>query len=72
VLNHKSSLFVGNHRARTTAILSGLASTCRRHDIDPQRYFTQLLLGLPAMPLSELDRWFPTNRNTATRPPPSE
>jgi len=44
VLNRKNSLFVGNERAgRTAAILSGLASTCRRHGIDPQRYLTQLL-----------------------------
>jgi hypothetical protein len=39
VLNRKNSLFVGNERAgRTAAILSSLTSTCRRHDIDPQRY----------------------------------
>ncbi len=60
VLNRKNSLFVGNERAgRTAAILSSLASTCRRHDIDPQRYLTQLLVGLPATPTSQLDRWLP-------------
>ena len=42
VLNRKNSLFVGNPRGgRTAAILSSLTSTCRRHDIDPQLYFTQ-------------------------------
>jgi hypothetical protein len=32
------------------AILASLTSTCRRHDIDPQLYFTQLLTNLPWHP----------------------
>ena len=60
VLNRKNSLFVGNPRGgRTAAVLSSLASTCRRHDVDPQRYLTQLLTNLPATPLSQLDAWLP-------------
>ncbi len=43
VLNRKNSLFVGNARGgRTAAILASLTSTCRRHDVDPQLYLTQL------------------------------
>jgi len=60
VLNRKNSLFVGNERAgRTAAVLSGLASTCRRRSVDPQRYLTQLLVGLPGTPAKEIDRWLP-------------
>jgi transposase len=60
VLNRKNSLFVGNERGgRTFAILSSLTSTCRRHDVDPQRYLTQLLTNLPATPMSQLDQWLP-------------
>ena len=60
VLNRKNSLFVGNPRGgRTAAILSSFASTCKRHDIDPQLYFTQLLTNLPATPISQLDQWLP-------------
>lgn len=60
VLNRKNSLFVGNPRGgRTAAILSSLASTCRRHAIDPQRYLTQLLTNLPATPMSQIDQWLP-------------
>jgi transposase len=60
VLNRKNSLFVGNDRGgRTAAILSSFTSTCRRHAIDPQRYFTQLLTNLPATPISQLDHWLP-------------
>jgi transposase len=60
VLNRKNSLFVGNQRGgQTAAILSSLTSTCRRHDIDPQRYLTQLLSNLPATPMSQLDQWLP-------------
>jgi transposase len=60
VLNRKNSLFVGNERGgATSAILSSLTSTCRRHQIDPQHYLTQLLTNLPSTPMSQLERWLP-------------
>jgi transposase len=60
VLNRKNSLFVGNQRAgHTAAVLSSFTSTCKRHDIDPQRYLTQLLTNLPGTPISQLDQWLP-------------
>jgi transposase len=60
VLNRKNSLFVGNARGgRTAAILASLTSTCRRHDMDPQMYLTQLLVNLPAARMSELPAWLP-------------
>jgi transposase len=60
VLNRKNSLFVGNPRGgRTAAILASLTSTCRRHDVDPQLYLTQLLINLPAAQMNELSDWLP-------------
>jgi transposase len=60
VLNRKNSLFVGNPRGgRTAAILASLTSTCRRHDVDPQLYLTQLLMNLPQAKVSELADWLP-------------
>lgn len=60
VLNRKNSLFVGNPRGgRTAAILASLTSTCRRHEIDPQLYLTQLLVNLPSWPMRDLDAWLP-------------
>jgi transposase len=60
VLNRKNSLFVGNPRGgRTAAILASITSTCRRHDIDPQRYLTQLLVNLPGLPNRQLAAWLP-------------
>jgi transposase len=60
VLNRKNSLFVGNPRGgRTASILASLTSTCRRHDIDPQLYLTQLLMNLPAAQMNELPAWLP-------------
>src|ERR1700676_5540061 len=60
VLNRKNSLFGGNARGgRTAAILASLTSTCRRHDVDPQRYLTQLLINLPTLPVSQLTQWLP-------------
>ncbi|HVA64750.1 MAG TPA: IS66 family transposase [Terriglobales bacterium] len=75
VLNRKNSLFVGNPRGgRTAAILSSLSSTCRRHGVDPQLYFTQLLLHLPAWPTRELADWLPDQwklRQAALPNPPA-
>lgn len=60
VLNRKNSLFVGNARGgRTAAILASLTSSCRRHDIDPQLYLTQLLVNLPSLRISDLPDWLP-------------
>jgi len=60
VLNRKNSLFVGNARGgRTAAILASLTSTCRRHEVDPQLYLTQLLMNLPQAKVSELSDWLP-------------
>ncbi len=60
ILNRKNSLFVGNARGgRTAAILASLTSTCRRHEIDPQIYLTQLLTNLPSTPHSDLSTWLP-------------
>jgi transposase len=60
VLTRKNSLFVGNSRGgRTAAILASLTSTCRRHEVDPQLYLTQLLMNLPHTKMSELADWLP-------------
>src|SRR5215467_13229940 len=60
ILNRKNSLFVGNPRGgRTAAILASLTSSCRRHDMDPQLYLTQLLMNLPQAKVSELSDWLP-------------
>jgi transposase len=59
-LGRKNFLFVGNERGgQTAAILSSITSTCRRHEINPQIYLTQLLANLPATPMSQLNQWLP-------------
>ncbi|HEV3040397.1 MAG TPA: hypothetical protein VHA33_21725 [Candidatus Angelobacter sp.] len=51
---------MGNERGgRTAAILASLTSTCSRHDVDPQLYFTQLLINLPQTKMSQLSEWLP-------------
>jgi hypothetical protein len=68
VLNRKNSLFVGNERGgRTAAILASLTSTCRRHEIDPQLYLTQLLVNLPSARISELPAWLPDRWKAAQK-----
>jgi transposase len=68
VLNRKNSLFVGNARGgRTAAILASLTSTCRRHDVDPQLYLTQLLINLPVMRIGDLSDWLPDRWKTAQK-----
>jgi len=65
-LNRKNSLFAGNESGyEIAALLAGLISTCRRHEIDPQRYLTQLITNLPDTPLSQLDHWLPDQRRAA-------
>ena len=63
---------------QTAAILASLTSTCRRHQIDPQRYFTQLLVNLPQTKMSDLPNWLPeqwklghTQRRAIPLPPPN-
>lgn len=71
VLNRKNSLFVGNARGgRTAAILASLTSTCRRHEVDPQVYLTQLLVNLPSLNVRDLPEWLPDRwkRNQAPAP----
>lgn len=59
-LLRKNALFVATPGGgETAAILSTLTSTCRRHDINPQAYLTQLLANLPDTPTSQLDDWLP-------------
>ena len=68
VLNRKNSLFVGNARGgRTAAILASLTSTCRRHDIDPQLYLTQLLVNLPGARIQDLPAWLPNRWKLAQK-----
>jgi hypothetical protein len=72
VLNRKNSLFVGHARGgRTAAILASLTSTCRRHDVDPQRYLTQLLVNLPAVRRSQLGEWLPDQWKLRLAAPPA-
>jgi hypothetical protein len=56
-LLRKNSLFVASQRGGQTA--ASLTSSCRRHEIDPQLYFTQLLCNLDATPTSQLATWLP-------------
>jgi len=68
-LLRKNALFVATPRGgQTAAILSSLTSTCRRHELNPQTYLTQLLANLPATPTSCLDEWLPDVWKTRTPP----
>jgi transposase len=59
-LLRKNALFVATVRGgQTAAILSSITSTCQRHGVNPQAYLTQLLVGLPNTPISQLDQWLP-------------
>lgn len=70
-LLRKNALFAGSVRGgETAAILSSLTSTCRRHEINPQAYLTQLLANLPETPISRVDEWLPDRwKKTSVTPP---
>jgi transposase len=74
-LLRKNALFVATpNGGETAAILSSLTSTCRRHDINPQTYLTQLLTNLPDTPIGDLDQWLPDDwkKRLASQPIESE
>ena len=74
-LLRKNALFVAApNGGQTAAILSSFTSTCRRHEINPQLYLTQLLANLPDTPVSQIDEWLPDEwkhrqAHTAEAPP---
>jgi transposase len=71
-LLRKNALFVATPRGgETAAILSSLTSTCRRHEINPQAYLTQLLANLPDTPISRVDEWLPDRWKKSQAKPPS-
>ena len=68
-LLRKNALFVATARGgETAAILSSLTSTCRRHEINPQAYLTQLLANLLDTPINEIDQWLPDEWKKRTPP----
>ena len=65
-LLRKNALFVATARGgQTAAVISTLTSTCQRHAINPQVYLTQLLIGLPTTPVSQLEQWLPDRWKSA-------
>ncbi len=55
VLNEKTRRFVGNARGgRPAAIMASLTSSCRRHEVDPRLYLTQLLVNLASLCVHDL------------------
>ena len=46
---------------------SQTAPTCRRHDVDPQLYLTQLLVNLPVMRIGDLPNWLPDRWKAAQK-----
>jgi transposase len=69
-LLRKNALFVAApNGGQTAAILSSFTSTCRRHEINPQTYLTQLLANLPDTPVSRIDEWLPDEWKKRQAPP---
>jgi transposase len=69
-LLRKNALFVATPRGgETAAILSTVTSTCRRHEINPQAYLTQLLANLQDTPVRRLDEWLPDQWKRTTPSP---
>jgi transposase len=68
-LLRKNALFVATPRGgQTAAILSSLTSTCRRHEINPQRYLTQLLANLADPAGIQVEAWLPDEWKKRTAP----
>lgn len=71
-LLRKNALFVATARGgETAAVISTITSSCQRHAINPQTYLTQLLVGLAATPISQLDQWLPDRWKSAQADSPT-
>jgi len=71
-LLRKNVLFVATPRGgETAAILSSLTSSCRRHELNPPAYLTQLLAHLPDTPISRIDESPPNERKEPSASPPA-
>jgi transposase len=68
-LLRKNALFVVTPGGgQTAAILSSLTSTCRRHEINPQAYLTQLLANLADPAGIQVEAWLPDEWKKRTAP----
>ena len=71
-LLRRNALFMATSRGgETAAVISTITSSCQRHAINPQTYLTQLLVGLAATPISQLDQWLPDRWKSAQADSPT-
>jgi len=60
VLGRRNWLFAGSvEGGRTAAVFMSIVQTCRRLEIDPFEYMTDVLNRLPAVPTSQIDEFLP-------------
>jgi transposase len=64
----KRWLFIGHPKAGwRSAVIYTLIQSCRRYDINPQEYLTDILQRLPSMTTSQVPVLLPHRWNTSQR-----
>jgi hypothetical protein len=59
-IGRKNYLFVGSDEGgRRAAVLYSFVATCKRHDVDPEAWFTDVLARVPTTPISQLTQFLP-------------
>jgi transposase len=59
-LGRKNYLFAGSDEGgKRAAVLYSFVATCKRHGVDPQAWFTDVLARIPSTPLSQLEQFLP-------------
>jgi transposase len=59
-LGRKNYLFAGSDEGgKRAAVHYSFVATCKRHGVDPQAWFTDVLARIPSTPLSQLEQFLP-------------
>jgi hypothetical protein len=59
-LGRKNSLFAGSHdAARRSAVIYSLLATCKRHDVNPWAWLTDVLARIPTHPAKRVSELLP-------------
>ena len=59
-MGRKNYLFAGSDEGgKRAAVLYSFVATCKRHGVDPQAWFTDVLARIPSTPLSQLEQFLP-------------
>jgi transposase len=68
VVGRKNWMFAGSDKGgATAAVMCTFVSTCKRHSVDPAKYFLDVFTRLPATPHTKIEDFLPDRWNHAKK-----